>query len=137
MSINTIPTELFTKVLNYIPLKDAISIMLVNREWNQEYRAVIYSQYDVKFKELLHSHWSDWNISVRMVRHLYWHRFLADKLYSFSKSFGMNILEELKRINNSLEIESHKLAKEEKVIKDLLDCYEASPDFKGWFPEWL
>ena len=56
MSINTIPTELFTKVLNYIPLKDAISIMLVNREWNQEYQAVIYSQYDVKFKELLYSH---------------------------------------------------------------------------------
>jgi hypothetical protein len=41
------------------------------------------------------------------------------------------------RINNSLEIESHKLAKEEKVIKDLLDRYEASPDFEGWFPEWL
>ena len=137
MSINTIPTELLTKVLNYIPLKDAISIMLVNKEWNQEYRAVIYSQYDVKFKELLHSHWSDWNISVRMVCHLCWHHFLVDKLYSFSKSFGMNILEELKRINNSLEIESHKLAKEEKVINDLLDRYEASPDFEGWFPEWL
>ena len=137
MSINNIPTELFTKVLNYIPLKDAISIMLVNREWNQEYRAVIYSQYDVKFKELLHSHWSDWNISVRMVHHLYWHRFLANKLYSFSKSFDINILEEPKCINNSLEIESHKLAKEEKVIKDLLDRYEASPDFEGWFPEWL
>ena len=43
----------------------------------------------------------------------------------------MNILEELKHINNSLEIESHKLAKEEKVIKDLLDHYEASPDFEG------
>lgn len=37
MHINNIPVELFMKILKYIPLKDAIKVMLVNKEWHQEY----------------------------------------------------------------------------------------------------
>ena len=41
MAINTIPTELFEKILNYVPLRDAISIMLVDKEWYQVYQSLI------------------------------------------------------------------------------------------------
>ena len=41
MSINTIPAELFEKILNYVPLKNAISIMLVDKEWYQVYQSLI------------------------------------------------------------------------------------------------
>ena len=70
MSINTIPPELFEKILNYIPLRDARFIMLVNKEWYQVYQRTIRKQQHGIFEKLLHSHFSDWNISVRMIIHL-------------------------------------------------------------------
>ena len=59
MSINTIPAELFEKILNYVPLRDAISIMLVDKKWYQVYQSLICRQRQGIFDELLHSHFSD------------------------------------------------------------------------------
>jgi hypothetical protein len=70
MSINTILPELFEKILNYVPLRNGRSIMLVNKEWYQVYQSLICRQRQGIFEELLHSHFSDWNISVRMIIHL-------------------------------------------------------------------
>ena len=44
MHINNLPAELFSEILEYIPLKDASAIMQINRQWYQEYRGVIYRQ---------------------------------------------------------------------------------------------
>ena len=38
MHINNIPVESFVKSLEYIPLKNAINIMLVNKEWHRTSR---------------------------------------------------------------------------------------------------
>ena len=59
MHISDIPIELVKEVLEYIPLRNASKIMLVNKEWYREYRAIIYNQRDAKFKELLYSQWWD------------------------------------------------------------------------------
>ena len=67
MHINNIPVELFVKILKYVPLKDAIKVMLVNKEWHREYQSIIFKQFDNKFEELLYSHWSDWSISLKLV----------------------------------------------------------------------
>jgi len=48
MHINNLPAELFSEILEYIPLKDASAIMQVNRQWYQEYRGIIYRQFDNK-----------------------------------------------------------------------------------------
>ena len=42
MHINNLPAELFSEILEYISLKDASAIMLVNEQWYREYRGVIY-----------------------------------------------------------------------------------------------
>ena len=59
MHINNIPVELFVKILKYVPLKDVIKVMLVNREWYRESRSIIFKQFDNKFEELIYSHWND------------------------------------------------------------------------------
>ena len=59
MHINNLPAELFSEILEYILLKDASAIMQVNRQWYQEYRGIIYIQFDAKLEELLYSHWSE------------------------------------------------------------------------------
>jgi hypothetical protein len=138
MSINTIPTELFEKILNYVPLRDARSIMLVDKEWYQVYQNLIRIQRQGIFEELLHSHFSDWNISVRMIIHLRWEPFLLDKLDSFCKRFNMSsVLSELNTIRSRLETEVVEIFKEAEVITKLLEQYEASSDFEGWYPDWL
>ena len=75
MHINNLPAELFSEILKYIPLKYASAIMLVNEKWYWEYRGVIYRQRKAKLKELLYSHWSDWNIPLRLVVYFNWHDF--------------------------------------------------------------
>ena len=87
MHINNIPVELFVKILKYVPIKDAIKVMLVNREWYREYRSIIFKQFDNKFEKLLYSYWSDWNIPLQLVVYFNWHEFLIDKLNSFCKNF--------------------------------------------------
>ena len=59
MHINNLPAELFSEILEYISLKDASTIMLVNEQWYREYREIIYRQREAKLEELLYSHWSD------------------------------------------------------------------------------
>ena len=67
MHINNLSAKLFSEILEYIPLKDASAIMQVNRQWYQEYKGIIYRQFDAKLEELLYSHWSDWNIPLRLL----------------------------------------------------------------------
>ena len=52
MYISNISIKLFKEILEYISLRNASEIMLVN---NREYRAIIYNQCNAKFKELLYS----------------------------------------------------------------------------------
>ena len=92
MHINNLPVELFSKILEYIPLKDASAIMKVSKQWYWEYRGIIYRQRDAKLMELLYSHWSDWNIPLKLVVYFKWHDFLLDKLNSFCKNFDKHCL---------------------------------------------
>src|SRR2546421_4644646 len=138
MHINNLPVELFSEILEYIPLKDASAIMQVNRQWYQEYREIIYIQFDAKLEELLYSHWSDWNIPLRLVVYFNWHNFLLDKLNSFCKNFDIHSLKRrLHYIYDSLRIDMVDIVKEREVIDNLLTHYEKSPDFEGLFPDWL
>ena len=138
MHINNLPVELFSKILEYIPLKDASAILKVNKQWYREYRGVIYREYNIKFEELLYSHWSDWNIPLKLVVYFKWHDFLLDKLNSFCKNFDRHCLERrLQYVYDSLRIDMVDIDKERKVIDDLLAYYEKSPDFEGLFPDWL
>ena len=138
MHINNLPVELFSEILEYIPLKDASAIMQVNRQWYREYRGVIYRQCEAKLEELLYSHWSDWNIPLRLVVYFNWHDFLLDKLSSFCKNFDRHsIICRLHYIYDSLRIDMVDIDKEREVIDNLLTHYEKSPDFEGLFPEWL
>ena len=138
MHINNLPAELFSEILEYIPLKDASAIMQVNRQWYQEYRGIIYRQFDAKLEELLYSHWSDWNIPLRLVVYFNWHDFLLDKLNSFCKNFDRYSIKcRLHYIYDSLRIDMVDIDKERKVINNLLMYYEVFSDFEGLFPDWL
>ena len=138
MHINNLPAELFSEILEYIPLKDASAIMQVNRQWYQEYRGDIYRQCEAKLEELLYSHWSDWNIPLRLVVYFNWHDFLLDKLNSFCKNFDRYSLKRrLHYIYDSSRIDMVDIDKKREVIDNLLTHYEKSPDFEELFPEWL
>jgi len=138
MHINNLPAELFSEILEYIPLKDTSAIMLVNEQWYREYRGVIYRQREAKFEELLYSHCSDWNIPLKLVVYFNWHDFLLDKLNSFCKNFDRYCLERrLRYVYDSLRIDMVGIDKEREVIDNLLIHYEKSPDFEGLFPDWL
>ena len=138
MHINNLPAELFLEILEYVPLKDASAIMKVSKQWHWEYIGVIYKQCDTKFKELLYSHWCDWNIPLKLVVYFNWHDFLLDKLNSFCKGFDRHCLERrLRYVYDSLRIDMVDIDKEKEVIENLLTHYEKSPDFEGLFPDWL
>ena len=112
--------------------------MQVNRQWYQEYRGTIYRQLEAKFEELLYSHWSDWNIPLRLVVYFNWHDFLLDKLSSFCNNFDRYHLEcRLQYVKDSLRIDMVDIDKERKVIDNLMMHYEASSDFERLFPDWL
>ena len=133
MHISNIPIKLFKKILEYIPLRNASEIMLVNKEWYREYRAIIYNQRDAKFEELLYSQQSDWkNISAP------WDEFILRKLYSYCDNFDIFYLRpKLLEIYESLDLKLKKLNKKREATNKLMAHYEASPDFEGWFPDWL
>ena len=98
-------------------MKDASAIMQVNRQWYQEYREVIYRQCDAKLDELLYSHWSDWNISLRLIMYFDWHDFLLDKLNSFCKNFHRYCLEcRLRYVYDFLRIDMVDIDKESEAI---------------------
>ena len=138
MHINNLPFELFSEILEYIPLKDASAIMQVNRQWYREYRGTIYRQLEAKFEELLYSQWSDWNIPIRLVVYFNWHDFILDKLSSFCNNFDRYHLERrLLYVYDSLRIDMVDIDKERKVIDNLMIHYEASSNFKEPFPDWL
>src|SRR5947207_15277682 len=134
MHINNLPAELFSEILEYIPLKDASAIMQVNRQWYQEYRGVIYRQRKAKFEELLYSHWSDWNIPLRLVVYFDWHNFILDKLNSFCTNFDLHSLKRrLHYIYDSLRIDMVDIDKEKEVIETLLIHYEKFTNVKKLF----
>ena len=138
MHINNLPAELFSEIFEYVPLKDASAIMKVSKQWYWEYRGVIYIQRDAKLEELLYSHWSDWNIPLKLVVYFNWHEFLLDKLNSFCDAFDIPYSRcRLEDIYDSLILEMKNIDKERNVINDLLAYYEKSPDFEGLFPDWL
>src|SRR5579864_4679560 len=138
MSISTIPTEIFTRILEHISVEDDIAVLCVNKKWNHEYRAVIERQHQDRFNEILYSSWHDWNIPYRLVKYIDMHEFLIDKLYSFCMNFGNSILRtRLRETYDSLKKELEKADKEREVIDKLLAHYEAQSDFEGWFPQQL
>jgi len=138
MHINNLPAELFSEILECIPLKDASAIMKVSKQWYREYRGVIYRQRDAKLEELLYSHWSDWNIPLKLVVYFNWHEFLLDKLNSFCDAFNILCLRaQLEDIYELARVEMENIDKERKVIDGLLAYYEKSPNFEGLFPDWL
>ena len=55
MHINNLPVEILEQVFESILLKNASNIMRVNKQWYQEYRAIIYRQKDAMFEEILYS----------------------------------------------------------------------------------
>ena len=121
MHINNLPAELFSEILEYIPLKDASAIMQVNRQQYRKYRGIIYIWFDAKLEELLYSHWSDWNIPLRLVVYFNWHDFLLDKLNSFCKNFNRHFIKRrLHYIYDSLRIDMVDIDKEKEVIENLL-----------------
>ena len=138
MHINNLPVEILEQVFESIPLKDASNIMRVNKQWYQEYRAVIYRQKDVMFEEILYSSWDEWNVSPNLIPNYNYYNFLISKLRSFCDNFDIFYLRlKLQDIYKPLEIESKKIDKEREEIDKLMADYEASPDFEGWFPDWL
>ena len=138
MHISNIPIELFKEILEYIPLRNASEIMLVNKEWYREYRAIIYNQRDAKFKELLYSQWWDWKIPCRLIDCFDYEKFLIVKLHRFCNSFDMIIEFKIREIREFLESEMKTIDKERKVIDKLMDTHELSDGgFEGWFPNWL
>ncbi len=44
MDINRIPIELFVNILEYIPIRMAMNVMLVNRKWYREYQGILVRQ---------------------------------------------------------------------------------------------
>src|SRR6185437_14836474 len=130
MHINNLPAELFSEILEYVPFKNAINIMLVSEQWYREYRGVIYRQRDAKLGELVYSHWSDWNIPLRLIMYFNWHDFLLDKLNSFCDAFNILCLRaQLEDIYELARVEMENINKERKVIDGLLVYYEESPNF--------
>jgi hypothetical protein len=138
MHINNLPVEILEQIFRSIPLKDASNIMRVNKQWYQEYRAVIYRQKDAKFEEILYSSWDDWFLSPDLIPDYNWSNFLISKLRNFCDNFDIFYLgPKLQDIYKSLKQESEKIYKEKDEIDKLLAIYEASYDFEGWFPDWL
>jgi hypothetical protein len=135
--INNLLIEILEQIFRSIPLKDASNIMRVNKQWYQEYRAVIYRQKDAKFEEILYSSWDDWNVKDFDWKLDLYSLALA-KLRNFCDNFDIFYLgPKLWNIYESLKQESKKIDKERDEIDKLLAIYEASYDFEGWFPEWL
>lgn len=100
---------------------------------------IIQRQDLIKFEKLLYSHWSDWNIPIRLIPYFNWNKFLIYKLDSFCQNFKypLFLMKCLQIIYESLKLEMVKIDKEREVIDKLMAHYEASSDFEGWFPEWL
>jgi len=138
MHINNLPVEILEQVFESIPLKDASNIICVNKQWYQEYRAVIYRQKDAMFEEILYSSWDEWNVSPNLIPNYNYYDFLISKLHSFCDNFDIFYLEpKLQDIYESLEIESKKITAERNRITKLMKDYEASFEYDGWFPDWL
>jgi len=138
MHINNLPVEILEQVFESIPLKDASNIIRVNKQWYQEYRAVIYRQKDAMFEEILYSFWDEWNISPNLIPNYNYYDFLISKLCSFCNNFDIFYLGlKLQNIHESLEIESKKIIAEHNRITKLMKDYEASFEYDGWFPDWL
>jgi hypothetical protein len=98
MSINTIPSELFTEILRYIPLESASSILRVNKEWNREYKGVIYQDIHIIFKEFIFKRMKS------LTEFIYWtqvnYHLIIRNFISFGNAFNFNILIELHNIKN-------------------------------------
>ena len=138
MHINNLPVEILEQVFESIPLKDASNIMRVNKQWYQEYRAVLYKQKDVMFEEILYSSWDEWNVSPNLIPNYNYYDFLISKLRSFCDNFNIFYLGlKLQDIYESLEIELKKITAERNRITKLMKDYEASFEYDGWFPDWL
>src|SRR5436190_160542 len=41
MSISNLPTELLVNILEYVPIRNAMNVILVNKEWHQEYLGML------------------------------------------------------------------------------------------------
>jgi len=117
MSINTIPCELFTEILRYIPLESASSILRVNKEWNREYKRIIYQDIHMIFDELIFKNMKS------LIKFVYWTQVnyfsTIKNLISFGNTFNFNILIELQNIKNRLNIKVDKLIEERHEIDKL------------------
>jgi hypothetical protein len=137
MHINNIPAELFAQILDYIPLKNALDIMLVNKTWHTHYHALLRRQSKKRFEEILFSE-PDSNQQFLFLyqTETYWNRIIADKLFSFCHVFdNIYIYMRFKDIRATLEKEIKDSGRQE--VDRLMAEYEASPDFDPWYPDWL
>ena len=117
MHINSLPAELFVQILNHISFGDDMNVMLVNRTWYREYRALVARQAQARFEEILFSNMWNWKeCGVPIIRHrniFYWRNFLVNKLFSFCRIFDdKRIYARLLKTQNALKKEM----KETKLI---------------------
>ncbi|RHZ75451.1 hypothetical protein Glove_213g67 [Diversispora epigaea] len=117
MSINTIPSELFTEILCYIPLESVSSILRVNKEWNQEYKRIIYQDIHMIFEELIFKNMKSFEEFVYWTQVNYY--LTIRNLINFGIAFNFNILIELHNIKNRLNIKVDKLIEERHEIDKL------------------
>ena len=136
-NINNIPTEIFLQILGHIPIEDASSVLKVNREWYQRYRTVLFDQRQEVFDKILHSPLDDWDIPIRLDISPMVYQPILEKLCNFCENFSLDIPNELLKRETALIERKEYLEREKAVINKLLDHYENSLDFDGWFPDEL
>ena len=112
MSINTIPTEIFVKILENVPIKDASSVLRVNREWNNVYKYIL--QRDEVFELILYTDYENWEIFHSKTNAKY----LKRKVINFCKAFGINHRLKLRKTLKLLNDESLKV---DELLKDKKD----------------
>ena len=136
MHINSLPVELFAQILNHVSSGDDMSVMLVNRTWYREYRALIGRQSQARFEEMLFSNTWDWKVRHQNI--FYWRRFLANKLCSFCKTFDdKKIYVRFLNTRIALEKEMKERDGDRLEVNRLMDEFEKSSEYDGWFPDWL
>jgi hypothetical protein len=136
MHINSLPVELFVQILDCVPLRDAMDIMLVNKAWYKEYKALLRRQSKARFKEILFSEFGQTLIFYQRLSD--WDRCIANKLLNFCKVFdNIYIYMRFKEIRATLEKEMKEKDWERIEVDRLMAEFEASPEYDGWYPNWL
>ena len=120
MSINKVPTEVFAEILMHIPVRDASSVLRVNKEWYREYRYIVKQNFNIIFEAILYSDCNYWNIS-NITSHQYigwkssyfrWDTFIRNKVVNLCRTFDINLETKLRNTLQLLRDEEKKLLTE-------------------------